>query len=68
MTNPKSIFQSRTIWANVVGLAAVLLPAFGFDTSSVEPQRMIDTAAQVVAGVSFLLSTVFRITASKRLE
>ena len=67
MNEAKSILQSRTIWANCIGLAAVLLPAFGFDTSSVEPQRVIDTAAQVVAGASFLLSTLFRVTASKKL-
>ena len=67
VTDTKSLLSSRTVWANLVGLAAVLLSIFGFDTSTVDSASLADAIAQAVAGISFVASTVFRVTATKRL-
>jgi lysozyme family protein len=67
VTEPKSLFTSRTVWANLVGLAAVLLSIFGFDTSTMDSPGMADAIAQSVAGISFVASTIFRVIATRRL-
>jgi lysozyme family protein len=63
----KTILSSRTIWANAVGFAALALSLFGFDTSGVDKAQLTETLLQVIAGVSFIASTLFRVIATKRL-
>lgn len=63
----KTFFSSRTIWANVIGMIALGLSWFGFDTSSVDKGAVTDNILQAVAALSFVASTVFRVIASKRL-
>lgn len=67
MTDVKSIFASRTVWANLLGLACIALAAMGVDTGSIDIDRAAEIMAQLVAGLSFFASTVFRIAATKRL-
>ena len=63
----KSLLESRTLWANGIGLAALGLSALGFDTSAVNGPAVADSALQAVAGLSFVASTLFRVLATKRL-
>lgn len=63
----KTIFSSRTVWANGIGLLAVLLSWFGFDTAGLDRTAVTDNLFQAVAAVSFVASTVFRVIASKKL-
>jgi hypothetical protein len=63
----KSILASRTVWANLIGLAATGLAGLGIDTGSVDADKLAEAAAQLVAAASFIGSTVFRLTATKRL-
>ena len=65
MTEPKSLFTSRTVWANLVGLDAVLLSIFGFNTSTMDSPGMADAIEQSVAGISFVASTIFRVIATR---
>jgi len=67
VTEPKSLLSSRTVWANLVGLAAVLLSIFGVDASTMDSPGMADAVAQSVAGISFVGSTIFRVIATRRL-
>jgi hypothetical protein len=67
MTDVKSIFASRTVWTNIVGLASVGLALVGVDTGDIDADRFAEAAAQLVAAASFIGSTVFRIAASRRL-
>lgn len=67
MTDMKSILASRTVWANVVGLTAIGLSTVGFDTRALDVGGVVDAGLQVVAGASFIASTVFRVVASRRL-
>lgn len=63
----KTIFSSRTIWANVIGMLALVLSWLGFDTSSVDKSAVTDHLLLIVTGGSFVASTVFRVLATKRL-
>ncbi|WP_029030661.1 hypothetical protein [Salinarimonas rosea] len=67
MTETKTPLASRTVWANIVGLAALLLPLAGFDASALEPQRLAEAGATLVAAASFIASSVFRVVATRRL-
>lgn len=63
----KTILSSRTIWANAIGFAALILSWLGFDTSGVDRDALAGTVLQVLAGGSFIASTFFRVIATKRL-
>lgn len=63
----KTIIASRTIWANAVGLGALVLSWFGFDTGTLDQNALIEHALQAMAGVSFVASTLFRVIATKKL-
>lgn len=63
----KTILASRTIWANAIGFAALALSFLGFDTSSVDKAVLTETLLQVIAGIGFIASTIFRVIATKRL-
>ena len=67
MTELKNLIQSRTVWANGIGLLALLLSAFGFSLPVFDREQVVDALLQVIAGGSFLASTVFRIIATKKI-
>ncbi len=67
MTDTKSILSSKTLWANLIGLAAVLMPLFGLDISGVDGAGLSQAMSQAVAAMSFVASSVFRVMASKRI-
>ena len=67
MADTKSILASRTVWANVLGLAAIVLSLFGVDAGSVDVNGLAEAAAQLVAAGSFIASTIFRIVAEKQI-
>lgn len=68
MKDWKSIVASRTVWANIVGLAALAGAGFGFDFSPADQDGVTEAFLQVVAGLSFLASTLFRVLAKTRLS
>jgi lysozyme family protein len=67
MTDMKSIFASRTVWTNIIGLVSVALALIGVDTGNLDVDRFAEAVAQLVAALSFIGSTVFRIAATRRL-
>ena len=67
MLDIKSIFLSRTVWANLVGLVALALGFLGFDIRGLDEAAVVESILQIVAAGSFVLSTVFRIVATRRL-
>jgi len=67
MLNTKSLFASRTGWANLIGLAAVILGLFGFDASELNGSPFQEALVQFVTAASFVASTVFRILATRRI-
>jgi hypothetical protein len=67
MIDTKTILASRTVWANLIGLAALVLGVIGFDASSLETEAFAQAAAQLVAAASFVASTIFRILATRQI-
>jgi hypothetical protein len=67
MIDSKTILASRTIWANLIGIVALLLGFFGFDASSLNSGEFLEATAQLIAAASFMASTVFRIVATKQI-
>lgn len=68
MFDTKTIFASRTVWANLIGFAALLLGMFGYDTSTVDAGAFQEALVQLIAAASFIASTLFRILATKQLS
>ncbi len=67
MIDTKTIFQSRTIWANLVGLTALFLAQFGFDTASFDQAKFLDAIFQIIAAGGFVASSIFRVFAAKKI-
>ena len=67
MTDTKTPFASRTVWANIIGLGSLALGTLGVQTGSLDQSGLADAASQVVAGVSFIASTYFRLQATKQI-
>ena len=67
MLHSKSIVESRTVWSNLIGLAALAVSAFGFDTSGVDQGAVVDAILKGVAGIGFVASTIYRVKATKQL-
>jgi lysozyme family protein len=67
MTDTKSAFASRTVWANIVGLGSLGLGMFGVQTGAIDQSGLADALAQLGAGVSFIASTYFRLQATKQI-
>ncbi len=67
MIDSKTILASRTVWANLVGLAALILGFFGFDASALNGGEFLEATAQLIAAASFMASTIFRIVATKQI-
>ena len=67
MTETKTPFASRTVWANIIGLGSLALGTVGVQTGSLDQSGLADAMAQVVAGVSFIASTYFRLQATKQI-
>lgn len=63
----KSLLASRTLWANAIGLIALVLSWFGFETSGIDSGGLADAMLQAIAGLGFVASTVFRVLATRRL-
>ena len=61
----KSILQSRTVWANLVGLAAFAASALGLNIGGIDQSAVVDALLQAVTGAGFIASTVFRVKATK---
>jgi hypothetical protein len=63
----KGLFASKTFWTNAIGLLSFILSLMGFgELTSAESSQLVDTILQIITGVSFVLSTVFRVMATKK--
>ena len=65
MDQTQSIFQSRTVWSNIIGFGAFILTLSGHGTGF-DSGQVTDSIMQVVTAGSFLASTVFRILSTKK--
>lgn len=63
----KSVFLSKTLWANAIGLIALALSIFGFNTAGLDPSALAEQILQAIAAASFVFSSVFRVIATKKI-
>lgn len=63
----KPVLMSKTVWTNAIGLLAFALSTLGFDTSTLDSERLVENVLQAIVGLSFVFSTLFRIVATRRL-
>lgn len=67
MFGTKTILASRTVWSNLIGLAALVFGLFGFDGSALATGAVEEAVLQIIAAGSFIASTLFRIVATKQI-
>ena len=68
MENWKNYLQSRTIWANLIGLAAFGLNMLGFNGLTGDDQsQLVDALLNVVEAGAFIAGVGFRAIARDRL-
>ncbi|MEE1654891.1 hypothetical protein VB618_01680 [Microvirga sp. CF3062] len=67
MFDTKTILASRTVWSNLIGLAALVLGLLGFDGSALATGAVEEALLQIIAAGSFIASTLFRIVATKQI-
>ena len=67
MFDTKTLLASRTVWSNLIGLAALVLGLFGFDGSALATGAVEEALLQIIAAGSFIASTLFRIVATKQI-
>ena len=67
MFDTKTILASRTVWSNLIGLTALVLGLFGFDSSALATGAVEEALLQIIAAGSFIASTLFRIVATKQI-
>jgi hypothetical protein len=67
MNEWKTFIESRTVWANFVGLAALILSSLGYGTGGIDEDTTVEVILQIVTGLSFLGSTLFRVLATRRI-
>lgn len=63
----KSFLTSKTVWANIIGFGALVLSIFGFNTSAIDPNAFAEHILQAIAAGSFVISTLFRVIATKKI-
>ena len=68
MFDSKTILASRTILSNLIGLAALILGLFGFDSSALATGAVEEALVQLIAAGSFIASTLFRVLATKQIQ
>lgn len=66
MDDIKGFIASRTVWAAVIGFAAVVANAFGVNLG-IENGEAVDAIMKVVEGVSFIAAIFFRIKATAKI-
>lgn len=66
MNEIKTMLQSRTVWAAIIGFFAVIADALGVNVGA-EQGEIIDAVMKLVEAVSFMAAMVFRIRATARI-
>jgi lysozyme family protein len=68
LNDTKSILESRTVWANIIGLAAFGLSFAGIDTGAIDQNALVNALLGVITGSSFIASTYFRMMAKHQIK
>lgn len=64
----KPWYQSRTVWAAIITVLAVVLGEFGVPLTEADQAEVLDNIMAVVAGGGGLAAVYFRLAATKALR
>lgn len=67
LDSAKPVWASRTLWANAIGLVALVLSWCGLTIPGLDTAVLTESLLQAVAGLGFVASTLFRLVATRRL-
>lgn len=67
MTDLKPILASRTVWSSLVGLGCLIASILGVETRMIDQGALVEALLQVMTGLGFVGSVVFRIAATRKL-
>ena len=65
MENVKSIFASRTVWASLVAVLALLASKAGYTVAGADQAAIVDAVMTVVGALSSVAAIYFRSKATK---
>lgn len=68
MDSTKSWWQSKTVWASVIGLAALVGGAFGLTLTEADQNTATEITVTVVGVVSSVIALYGRVTATKQIK
>ncbi len=68
MIDEKPWWQSRTIWASLVAVIAVVLGYFGYDIGGEDQAGLVEAISSGVAIVGSLIAIITRIGATKTIS
>ena len=63
----KSLVQSRTFWANAIGIISLLVPPAAPYVAGIDPSAVAEAVSNGVAVAMFVMSTYYRMTATKQI-
>jgi lysozyme family protein len=67
MNDTQTVFASRTVWSNIIGLGALVLSVTGHNMVGIDAGQVTDAVMQIIAAGSFVASTVFRIVSTRKI-
>ena len=67
MEDFKGLLQSRTFWANAIGVVSLLVPGAAKYVAGVDPGALAEAVSNAIASIMFVVSTWGRINATKRI-
>lgn len=68
MSNTKSWYMSRTVWASLVTILLSVAGLAGVPTDGVDGSVLTDTLVEAITAISGLVAIVARISATTRLK
>ncbi|MGI9365321.1 MAG: hypothetical protein ACR2O8_09075 [Rhizobiaceae bacterium] len=68
MNDVKPWYQSKTIWASIVSLVAVIAAAFGVNIDESMQTAFVEAALQFVAVGGALIAVIGRLSATSMIE
>ena len=67
MNETQTVFASRTVWSNIIGLGALVLSVTGHNMVGIDGVQVTDAVMHIIAAGSFVASTVFRIVSTRKI-
>ncbi|GAD55505.1 hypothetical protein [Limimaricola cinnabarinus] len=68
MTDYKSVFASKTVWAGIVVVLATIAQFFGYEISAADQASIVVILTQAVTLIGGIVAIYGRITATRKID